>query len=96
MDDRSPLPTAIADGLQRPDLVRRQAYVAGRWCDADAGETIQVTDPATGEVVGSVPACGAAETRRAIEAAQAAQPAWAARSAEIGRASCRERVSTIV
>lgn len=82
MDDRSPLPTAIADGLQRPDLVRRQAYVAGRWCDADAGETIQVTDPATGEVVGSVPACGAAETRRAIEAAQAAQPAWAARSAK--------------
>jgi len=58
------------------DLLRRQAYVAGRWVDADSGETFPVVDPATGETVADVPRMGAAETRRAIAAAAEALPAW--------------------
>ena len=58
------------------DLLRRQAYVDGRWVDADSGATFAVVNPATGETVAEVPRMGAAETRRAIEAAQRALPAW--------------------
>jgi len=43
-------------------------FIAGAWVGADSGETIDVTNPATGEVLGTVPACGAAETTRAIDA----------------------------
>ncbi|MBV5264847.1 NAD-dependent succinate-semialdehyde dehydrogenase [Pinisolibacter aquiterrae] len=62
--------------LDDPDLLRRSALIGGVWSDADDGATLDVEDPATGAVVGTVPACGAAETRRAIEAAAAAFPAW--------------------
>ena len=48
---------------------------------ADSGATIDVNDPATGETIGTVPNCGRTETKRAIEAAAAAQPAWAAATA---------------
>ncbi|HLY56440.1 MAG TPA: aldehyde dehydrogenase family protein, partial [Stellaceae bacterium] len=65
-----------------PKLFRQQAYIAGEWVSADSGKTIDVTDPATGKVIGTVPNMGAAEARRAIEAAQAAQAAWAARTAK--------------
>ncbi len=64
------------------DLLRRQAYVAGEWVDADSGATFPVVDPATGETVAEVPRMGAAETRRAIEAAERALPAWSARTAK--------------
>ena len=57
-------------------LLRRQAFVDGRWFDADSGETFPVTNPATGEVLAEVPRMGAEETRRAIAAAQRALPAW--------------------
>lgn len=63
-------------------LLREQCYIGGDWVDADGGETIAVTNPATGEQLGTVPKCGAAETRRAIEAAQAAFPAWRAKTAK--------------
>jgi len=63
-------------------LFRQHAYIAGEWVAADSGRTIDVTDPATGAVIGTVPNMGVAETRRAIEAAYAAQPAWAARTAK--------------
>ena len=56
--------------LQDPDLFRQQAYVGGRWCDADNGATTEVNNPATGEILGTVPLMGRAETRRAIEAAK--------------------------
>jgi succinate-semialdehyde dehydrogenase/glutarate-semialdehyde dehydrogenase len=59
-------------------FLREACYIGGEWVNADNGRTITVTDPATGEVVGQVPEMGAEETRRAIEAAQAAMPAWAA------------------
>jgi succinate-semialdehyde dehydrogenase/glutarate-semialdehyde dehydrogenase len=63
-------------------LLRNQAYLDGRWVDADSGETIEVDNPATGEIVGTVPKMGAAETRRAIEAAERALPAWRAKTAK--------------
>ena len=64
------------------DLLRRQAYVDGRWVDADSGATFAVVNPATGETVAEVPRMGAAETRRAIEAAQRALPAWKGKPAK--------------
>jgi succinate-semialdehyde dehydrogenase/glutarate-semialdehyde dehydrogenase len=68
--------------LADPKLLRNQCYIAGRWADADSGRTIAVTNPATGELLGTVPNLGAAETRRAIEAANAAWPAWRAKTAK--------------
>jgi len=65
----------------RSPLLREQAYIDGAWVDADNGAVIEVADPATGERLGSVPKMGAAETHRAINAAAAAMPAWAARTA---------------
>jgi succinate-semialdehyde dehydrogenase / glutarate-semialdehyde dehydrogenase len=62
--------------LQDQDLMRNQAFVGGRWCEADNGETIDVTNPATGETLCTVPKMGAAETRRAIDAAKNAWPEW--------------------
>jgi succinate-semialdehyde dehydrogenase/glutarate-semialdehyde dehydrogenase len=58
------------------DLLRTKAYVDGEWIDADSGETFPVDNPATGETIADVPRLGAAETRRAIEAAAAAFPGW--------------------
>jgi succinate-semialdehyde dehydrogenase/glutarate-semialdehyde dehydrogenase len=68
--------------LKDPSLLRQQCYVDGAWIDADTGGKADVTNPATGEVIGTVPNLGAAETRRAIEAAAQAFPAWAARTAK--------------
>lgn len=64
--------------LNTPSLFRQQCFVAGVWCDADQGAVVAVNNPATGEELGSVPRMGAAEVRRAIEAANAAWPAWRA------------------
>ena len=63
-------------------LLREQCFIDGAWVGADDGSTIDVTNPATGEKLGTIPRCGAAETRRAIEAATAAFPAWRARTAK--------------
>ena len=68
--------------LQDPSLFRTQSYLNGEWIDADSGLRFDVDNPADGSVVGSVPDCGAAETRRAIEAANAALPAWRAMTAK--------------
>ncbi len=68
--------------LKDPKLFRQQAYVDGAWVDADNGQTIKVNNPATGEIIGTVPKMGAAETRRAIEAADKALPAWRALTAK--------------
>ena len=62
-------------------LLKEQCYIDGRWCDADNGATITVTDPGTGETLGTAPKMGAAETARAIAAAEAALPAWRALTA---------------
>ena len=67
--------------LSDPGLLRTQAYINGEWIDADSGETFPAYNPATNEVIVEVASVGAAETRRAIEAAEVARHEWAARSA---------------
>ncbi len=68
--------------LSDPTLLRQQCYIEGKWVDADDGATVEVKNPATGEVLARVPRCGVPETRRAIAAAKKAFPAWAAKSAK--------------
>jgi succinate-semialdehyde dehydrogenase / glutarate-semialdehyde dehydrogenase len=62
--------------LKDPSLFRQQAWVAGEWIAADSGKTVDVSNPATGLKLGTVPVCGTAETVRAIDAAEKAQHAW--------------------
>ncbi|MDI9647584.1 aldehyde dehydrogenase family protein, partial [Burkholderia cenocepacia] len=68
--------------LKDPSLFRQQAYVNGEWQGATNGETFDVRNPATGGLLGTVPAMGAAETRHAIDAANAAWPAWRKKTAK--------------
>jgi succinate-semialdehyde dehydrogenase/glutarate-semialdehyde dehydrogenase len=68
--------------LKDSSLFRQQCYVDGEWVNADSGKTIAVTNPATGQTLGTVPNMGAAETHRAIKAANAAWPAWRAKTAK--------------
>ena len=62
--------------LNDSHLFRQQCFIDGRWVDADSGETMEVFNPANGGTIGTMPNAGAEETRRAIEAADAAWPAW--------------------
>ena len=62
--------------LNDPDLLRHQAYINGQWRDAENGDTLPVINPATGEELGSVPRCTAADARAAIAAAEAAFAVW--------------------
>jgi succinate-semialdehyde dehydrogenase/glutarate-semialdehyde dehydrogenase len=63
------------------DFLKQQCYIDGQWCDADDGATFDVTDPGSGKVIGTAPKAGAAETARAIDAAEAALPGWRAKTA---------------
>ncbi|WP_034295115.1 NADP-dependent succinate-semialdehyde dehydrogenase [Herbaspirillum sp. RV1423] len=72
----------LSEHLKDPTLFRQQAYIDGIWCDADNGGTHDVTNPATGEKIGAIPDMGAAETRRAIEAAQTAWTGWRKKTAK--------------
>jgi succinate-semialdehyde dehydrogenase/glutarate-semialdehyde dehydrogenase len=67
--------------LKDAALLRQRSFIDGEWVDADSGDTIEVHNPATSALLGSVPDMGAAEARRAIDAAHAAQPAWARKTA---------------
>ena len=67
--------------LKDPSLFREQCYINGGWVSADSGTKFPVSFKASGKTLGQAPSCGTAETRRAIEAARAAMPGWAARSA---------------
>ena len=62
--------------LKDKKLFRQQCYINGSWLDADSGESVDVTNPATGEKLGTVPNMGAEETRSAIEAAEEAFAVW--------------------
>ncbi|WP_394038108.1 NAD-dependent succinate-semialdehyde dehydrogenase [Xanthobacter autotrophicus] len=62
-------------------LLRDKMLIGGAWVDADSGATIEVNNPATGEIIGTIPKAGAAETRRAIEAASEAFKTWRATTA---------------
>ena len=68
--------------LKDPGLLKNQCYIDGQWVSADSGATRAVRNPATAETVSTVPNAGAAETRRAIEAASRAFPAWRTKTAD--------------
>lgn len=72
----------LEHALKDPSLLRHQAYIGGEWQAADSDATFEVFDPATGESLGTVPKMGAAETARAIEAAQAAWAGWRMKTAK--------------
>jgi succinate-semialdehyde dehydrogenase/glutarate-semialdehyde dehydrogenase len=70
-------PSAISPlTLEDPKLFRQACYVDGRWLDASSQGVIEVDNPATGDIIGTVPKFGRAETRAAIDAAARAFPAW--------------------
>lgn len=68
--------------LKDPSLLKTQCYIDGQWCDADSGETIEVYNPATGELIAEVPKMGRAEADRAVAAASAALKSWKSKSAK--------------
>jgi succinate-semialdehyde dehydrogenase/glutarate-semialdehyde dehydrogenase len=68
--------------LKNDFLLRQRGYVNGAWIEASTERTIDVRNPATREVIGTIPNMGADETRRAIQAAHAAYPGWRARTAK--------------
>ncbi len=72
--------TELASRLKDPSLLITKAFIAGEWVDADQGNTLDVTNPARGDVIAKVADCGVAETTRAIDAAYIAQKPWAART----------------
>src|SRR4051794_7464083 len=74
--ERSPI------SLKDPSLLRQQCHVDGQWIDADDGGSMPVVDPATGMAVGTAPVLRAAETKRAIDAANRAWPAWRKKTAK--------------
>jgi len=76
--------------LNDVELLRTQAYIGGSWVDADDGATLAVTNPASGAVIAEVAKCGQAETRRAIEAARAAQVEWRQKTAKERAALLRQ------
>lgn len=67
--------------LKDPALLRTRAFIGGEWVDASDGRTVDVTNPATGQKLGTVPRMGASDARRAIEVAGKAFPAWAKKTA---------------
>ncbi len=73
------MPTLV---LKDPSLLKTKAYIAGEWQPADDGATFEVKNPATGETIATVPRMGTTETRRAIDTANAAWPAWRATTAK--------------
>jgi len=68
----------VIEQLSDPGLLQTQAFINGRWVDANDGATLDVTNPATGEVIASVSKVGSAETATAIEAASEAMKRWCA------------------
>ena len=89
LNQTAPLP------LRDPSLFRQACYVGGKWIEADDGAATTVRNPATGAVLGTVPAFGAAETDRAIAAAAGAFPAWRALLAK-ERAAILRRLFTLM
>jgi len=82
--------------LKDPTLLKQQAWIDGAWSVADHGATNAVRNPANGETIAQVPDMGAAETRRAIAAADAALPAWRAKTAKERAAILRRWFELII
>ncbi len=74
--------TVKSIGMKDATLFRQQVYIDGKWADADSGESTEITNPANGNVLGTVPNCGAAEAKRAIKAANNAWPKWRSKTAK--------------
>ena len=68
--------------IKDQSLFRQQCYIDGQWVDADSGETLEVNNPSSGSVIGTVPKMGAAETERAVDAAELAFQSWRHRTAK--------------
>jgi succinate-semialdehyde dehydrogenase/glutarate-semialdehyde dehydrogenase len=68
--------------LKRPSLLRQQCHIGGQWIDASDGATIDVVNPATGNIIGAVPRLTAADVDSAIQMANKALPAWRETSAK--------------
>ena len=86
----------IRNAMKDPSLFIERCYIDGAWVDADDKKTLEVTDPATAEVLGTVPGMTEVETRRAIDAAQAALPAWRAKTAKERSAILRKWFDLII
>ena len=67
--------------VQDKSLLRSKCYINGTWTESDSGQTLSVTNPATGEILAEVPDCNARDTKRAIAAAADAWPSWRSKTA---------------
>src|SRR5690606_3136836 len=74
-------PMTSSFALNDPSLLRQQCLIDGQWSDALSGKRLDVTNPANGETLASVPDMGEAETQQAVDAAERALPAWRALTA---------------
>ncbi len=81
--------------LKDQSLFRQQCYINGEWVDADDGGTLDVTNPSSGAVIGTVPKLGAAETARAIDAAETAFQSWRKQTAK-QRAVCLKKLAELM
>jgi succinate-semialdehyde dehydrogenase / glutarate-semialdehyde dehydrogenase len=92
-----PIADALAKRIKDSDLLPAAAYLAGAWTKAaEGGETFEVTNPSTGEVLAVLPDCGVSEARRAIAAAAEAQVAWAAKTGKERAAILRQLYELMV
>ncbi len=82
--------------LNDTKLLQSKCYVNGKWVDAGSGESFAVTNPATGDIISTVPNFGADETRAAIQAAENAYPAWRAKTAKERAALLRNWFELII
>lgn len=88
--------TNLKSRLKDPSLLCTQAYVAGEWINADSGATFNITNPARGDVIATLPDLGIDEVRRAIDAANASQKSWAARTGKDRAAILRKWFNLMV
>src|SRR5215475_1970770 len=88
--------SSIASEFKDQKMFREACYVNGQWVGAASGETFTVDNPATGDVIANVPNFGAAETRQAIEAANAAFPTWSKKLAKERAAILRKWFDLII
>jgi succinate-semialdehyde dehydrogenase/glutarate-semialdehyde dehydrogenase len=84
---------SLRDILKDKSLLKEKCYIDGKW--VEGASRIDVTDPATGDVIASVPKLGAAETKAAITAATKAQKGWAAKTAK-ERAAVMRKLYTLM
>lgn len=82
--------TDLASQLKRPDLLCQKAFLAGEWVDAKSGKTIEVVNPARGDVIATVPDLSREEIRGAIETADKTRKAWAAQTGKARAAVMRK------